>query len=684
MEQVRHGAVAAEWRAPFALAPAGRLSIRRAAAAFLVYAVAFYFAFHYGMSFSQVSASPFWFPDSILLCALLLVPMRWWWVFVLGALPIRLAVGGPDVPVEFALTTFVIDSTKCALSAAGLRYLLADPLRLRTVREYALYCLVAVLLVPALGAFAGASARSALGYDYWVSWQQWFLGNVVTHLVVTPAILYGIPGAAKAFASPRSSRWVEGLLVAVGVLVTSYAAFRVAPGSDSISDLQYYAPVPFLFWAALRFGILGASGAVVLISVVSVEAALGGRGPFAGGSPNDIALALQQFLLLRAAPLYLVAILSEQKDAAEEELIASERRYRDVVESQADLVCRFLPDGTLSFVNEAFCRAFRQSREALVGTDLMALLPEAVRALARAEIERCGRQQGGRGEWECQALLPGSDTQWQHWLCHAVDDTRLHVEEFQAICQDITDRKRAEEADRKLTHASRMAVMGELTAMVAHEIKQPLTAILTNADAAEILLRSTNPSLQELREIFADIRASDLQANDAIRRVRALVQKQEICLQPMDLNANISEVLRLSAGDLLRSRVVVRNELAPSLPLVSADRIHLQHVVLNLVVNAMDAMKDTPAPNRFLTVRTSYDGGDEVEVVVADRGHGIALDKLAGVFDSFFTTKSEGMGLGLSIARSIVRSHRGRIWADNQADGGASLHFTLKVHGVAA
>jgi C4-dicarboxylate-specific signal transduction histidine kinase len=152
----------------------------------------------------------------------------------------------------------------------------------------------------------------------------------------------------------------------------------------------------------------------------------------------------------------------------------------------------------------------------------------------------------------------------------------------------------------------------------------------------------------------------------------------------MDLNANISEVLRLSAGDLLRSRVVVRNELAPSLPLVSADRIHLQHVVLNLVVNAMDAMKDTPAPNRFLTVRTSYDGGDEVEVVVADRGHGIALDKLAGVFDSFFTTKSEGMGLGLSIARSIVRSHRGRIWADNQADGGASLHFTLKVHGFAA
>ncbi len=683
MEQVRDGEVASQWRAPFTLGNAGRLSVTRAAAAFLVYAVAFSFAFRYGMSFSHVTASPFWFPDSILLCALLLSPMRWWWMFVLGALPIRLALGGPDVPVEFAVTTFAIDSIKCAISAAALRHLLADPLRWRTVRDYALYCLVAVLLVPALGAFAGASARSALGYDYWASWQQWFLGNVLTHLIVTPAILYGIPRAARAFTAPRSNRWIEGLLVAAGLFLTSYAAFHVAPGVDGIADPWFYAPVPFLFWAALRFGILGASGALVLISVISVEAALSGRGPFAGGSPNDVALALQQFLLLRAAPLFLVAILSEQKDAAENELTASERRYRDVVESQADLVCRFLPDGTLSFVNEAFCRAFQRSRDSLVGTSFVALLPESARGLARAEIERCG-QRGERGDWECQAPLPGQAVGWQHWLCHSVVDVRSRVEEFQAICHDITDRKRAEEADRSLTHASRMAVMGELTAMVAHEIKQPLTAILSNTDAAEILLRSPDPSLKELREILADIRASDLQANESIRRVRALVQKQEICLQPMDLNSTIADVLRLTTGDLLRTRVALRNELAPSLPLVFADRVHLQHVVLNVVLNAMDAMKDTPSASRSLTVRTSYDGGDDVEVVVADRGHGIAPDKLSGVFESFFTTKSEGMGLGLSIARSIIRSHRGRIWAENEPDGGASLHFTVKVHRDAA
>ena len=310
--------------------------------------------------------------------------------------------------------------------------------------------------------------------------------------------------------------------------------------------------MPFLFWAALRFGILGASGAVVLISVDFGRGGAQRPRPFRGGSPNDIALALQQFLLLRAAPLYLVAILSEQKDAAEHELTASERRYRDVVESQADLVCRFLPDGTLSFVNEAFCRAFQRSREALVGTNFIALLPEAARGLARAEIERCGGNREDVATGNVRRSLPWSDVALAALAVSSVVDARSHVEEFQAICQDITDRKRAEEADRSLTHASRMAVMGELTAMVAHEIKQPLTAILTNTDAAEILLRSPDPSLQELREIFADIRASDLQANEAIRRVRALVQKQEICLQPMDLNATISDVLRLTAGDLLR------------------------------------------------------------------------------------------------------------------------------------
>ena len=656
------------------------MPIVRAVAAFCLYEALFYVAYRYGMSFSHVTASPFWFPDSVLLCALLLTPARWWWTFLLGALPIRLGIAGAsELPLWFLLDTFAIDSAKGVLTALALRRFLSDPLQPRTVRDFALYCLFAVLLVPGAAAFGGAGARYALGHDYWASWQQWFLGNVLAHVVVTPAILWGIPDAARALPGSRPSRWIEGLLVAIGLVVTSVFAFRTPAVAMGFAEPLFYAPVPFLFWAALRFGMAGASGAVVVISVVAVEQALLGHGPFAGGSPNETAVALQQFLLLRAAPLYLVAILIEQKQAAEKDLIESEQRYREVVESQTDLMCRFSPNGTLSFVNEAFCRYFQRKREALVGSDFFGLLSTTVRDGARAQVGLAIRQDGGCGEWECQVAEPGGMVGWQHWRCHAVVGARAALKELQAIGHDITDRKRAEEANRSLIHASRLAAVGKLTAMVAHEINQPLGAILSNADAAEMLLDVADPPLGEIREILSDIRRSDLRAHEAIVRIRALLSKREISLEPIDLNRAIADVLRLTAADLLRRQIAVRSELPPSLPPVSGDLVHLQQVLLNLVANAMDAMRDIPAASRLLAVRTSRDGLDAVEVVVADCGHGIAPDNLPGIFDSFFTTKSDGMGLGLSIARSIVESHGGRIWAENRVGGGAAFHFTVKV-----
>ena len=397
MTQASDGELTVERHAPHAPWRVDRLPLARAVAAFCLYEASFCLAYRYGMSFSHATASPFWFPDSVLLCALLLTPRRWWWAFVLGALPIRLALGPSELPLWFLLDAFLIDSVKGIVIALALRRFLSDPLHLRTARDFALYCLIAVVLVPAMGAFAGAGARFLLGHDYWTSWQQWFLGNVLTHLVVTPAILYGIPGAARALAHSRPNRWIEGLLVTVGLVITAYVALHAPAGAGGFAEPRFYLPVPFLFWAALRFGMSGASGAVVVISCISVEAALQGHGPFAGRSPHDTALALQQFLLLRAAPLYLMAILIEQKRAADEALIRSERRYREVVESQNELVCRFLPDGTLSFVNEAFCRTFQCKRWALLGSEFVALLPEAVHDIARAQIGRAEPWAGGIG-----------------------------------------------------------------------------------------------------------------------------------------------------------------------------------------------------------------------------------------------------------------------------------------------
>ena len=424
--------------------------IARKLAIFLLYLASYYVAYRFGMSFSQATASPFWFPDSVLLCALLLTPTRYWWMFVLGALPIRLAPAADiQLPLWFLLDTFAIDSAKGVVAALALRHFLADALRLRTVRDFAVYCSIAVLLVPAAAALFGASARYFLGNDYWEAWQQWFLGDALTQLVITPAILYGLPGLERSLKRASPARWTEALVVTLGLVIAGYVAFHTPSGARGFAEPQFYAPIPFLFWAALRFGIPGASGAVAVIAIISVSAALRGDGPFTGRSPDDTALALQEFLLLRAVPLYLVGILTEQKEAADEGLTKSEQRYREVVESQTELVCRFLADGTLSFVSEAFCRAFHREREALVGANFLGLMLAQTRLLAQAQIALALRS--GRGEWECQVPLPEGKIGWQHWVCHVVGQTDTRVIELQAIGRDITDRKRAEEADRSLS-----------------------------------------------------------------------------------------------------------------------------------------------------------------------------------------------------------------------------------------
>ena len=245
-----------------------------------------------------------------------------------------------------------------------------------------------------------------------------------------------------------------------------------------------------------------------------------------------------------------------------------------------------------------------------------------------------------------------------------------------SIVRDISERKRAEEARRDLAHASRLAIVGELTASIAHEINQPLGAILSNADAAEMLLESTPAALDEVRQILHDIRKDDLRASEVILHLRALLRKRELEMQPLDLNVVTSEVLTLVHAESLRRGIVMETDLAVNLPAVRGDKVHLQQVLLNLVLNGMEAMADIPEAKR-LAVRTLVNENGCVEIAVTDAGSGIPPDRLRSLFDPFFSTKKEGMGLGLSIARSLVEAHGGRIWAENNVGGGATFRFTV-------
>ncbi|MGO9635366.1 MAG: ATP-binding protein [Steroidobacteraceae bacterium] len=231
----------------------------------------------------------------------------------------------------------------------------------------------------------------------------------------------------------------------------------------------------------------------------------------------------------------------------------------------------------------------------------------------------------------------------------------------------------------QLTHLSRVSMLGELSGSLAHEISQPLTAILSNAHAAQLLLGRSEPDLNELREILRDIVADDERGGEIVRRLRLLLKRGEVQFQPLSANELVEEVLKLLRGELIDRGVTAHSELAPSLPVLQADRVELQQVLINLITNACDAMADMPREARALTIRTGLDGNGFVLISVCDAGPGIAEGKLEQVFEPFFTSKANGVGLGLSVCRTIVNAHGGKLWAEHNSDRGATFRLLLPV-----
>jgi C4-dicarboxylate-specific signal transduction histidine kinase len=245
---------------------------------------------------------------------------------------------------------------------------------------------------------------------------------------------------------------------------------------------------------------------------------------------------------------------------------------------------------------------------------------------------------------------------------------------------DVTERRNKErDAARQrdeVAHLSRVAMLGELSGSLAHELNQPLTAILSNAQAAQRFLRQSPPRIEALEEILADIVKSDHRAGAVIQRLRSLLRKEEAQRHPVDVNEMVEESLHLMRSDLMNRHVVVGTALEDRLPLVNGDRNQLQQVLLNFVINGCDAMDGVEADRRLL-VRTRTTPRGSVEVSVTDHGAGIPPADLERVFEPFVTTKPHGLGLGLAICRSIVEAHGGLVWATNNADRGASLHCEL-------
>jgi PAS domain S-box-containing protein len=248
-------------------------------------------------------------------------------------------------------------------------------------------------------------------------------------------------------------------------------------------------------------------------------------------------------------------------------------------------------------------------------------------------------------------------------------------------CQDITTQQRsrleAERLRRDLTHVGRVTTMGEMAAALAHELNQPLTAILSNAHAGERYLAQAVPPLDEIRELLQDVMGDARRAGEVIQRLRSLLRKEEVRFRPLDVNQVVQEIATLLHTETVIRNVVLDLDLAPELPVVRGDRIQLQQVLLNLVLNGMEAIGPIGEGRRIVLQTLQADG--TVRIAVRDQGPGIPGDKLSHIFETFYTTKQDGMGMGLAISRSIVEAHGGRIWAENNPDGGATVSFGLPV-----
>lgn len=280
--------------------------------------------------------------------------------------------------------------------------------------------------------------------------------------------------------------------------------------------------------------------------------------------------------------------------------------------------------------------------------------------------------------------MPGGAIKHLHLLGHPVFDDSGELVEYIGTVMDVTERQRSEEALRKaqadLAHVSRVTTLGELTASIAHEVNQPLGSIINNANACLGLLPDGAPQLTEVREALAEIILGADQAGAVITRVRQLVRKAPSERTALNLRNVVADVLALARHETTARQVIIRTEFAGDMPSVKGDRVQLQQVLLNLVVNGMDAMNATEESKRILTIwdrHETRDGESWCLLGVRDAGTGLKPEEVDRLFEAFYTTKPHGMGMGLAISRSIIEAHGGRLWAEANQGPGATFLFSL-------
>ncbi|MFC4313559.1 ATP-binding protein [Steroidobacter flavus] len=766
----------------------------------------YYLAASLDLALRGPDAVPVLSPQHGVLIALLMVtPYERWWALAAAVLPAHLiAYWSTGLPVGQLAWQALFSLGLSTSIGTALRLLLGQRSPFDNLQDFSLYVVTGVIAGPALlTIFSPSVALAWIAGNREQALAHWQTGTVASALAILTwsswiyLALLPQPGWLQ---KRTPKQYVEALTIAAALLACFQLTF--------ISDAEHHAALYLFFipllWQSVRFGVDAAAMAVTLIATLASSAEHIPHSVRLRDAPQAATIDLQIFLIVMTLIAVVIAIVVEERRRVAQAAAESDARYRAIVDSQTDFVCRSLPDTTLTFANAAICRYFGMPREKVLGVQWLQFVPSDTRGelrqalgratpenptfmlkhpvtlpdgrtgwhewtntaifdseqrlvefqgtgrditeLARAELalrqnderlsfiaraacdliyewdivrgELWSSSGGERNEcapsvrhlsvetWgncvhpvdrdrvarDCRVALRGSATTWEaeylyigrggppRWVRHRayiVRDRNGKAVRMIGAITDRSDRKNLEEANRTLERFARLAMVGQITASIAHEINQPLGAIRYNAEAGLLFLNRDNYDKDEFQEIFDDIRRDNRRASDLVTRLRELLHDHELRLDPIDVNDVIRDVVKLMRVESRQRHVQLETQCS-ELPTVLGDYGRLQQVLLNLILNGMDAMAGQPEACRRIAIRTARVGATRIQVEVADRGCGIDPATLPKMFDSFFTSKAQGMGLGLAIARSIVEAHGGRIWAENNADGaGATLIFQI-------
>jgi PAS domain S-box-containing protein len=414
------------------------------------------------------------------------------------------------------------------------------------------------------------------------------------------------------------------------------------------------------------------------------------KGLLLSGEPGEIEARIRRhdgiyrWFLIRVAPFRdeSGAILRWYGTATDiDERKRSEARHRVVVETASDAVVSIDESGAIIFANPATKRIFGYNPEELIGKPLTVLMPGAMRKFHEAGLKRYLETGERRLNWQGTEVTArranGEEFPAEVSFGEMTADQR---KVFTGFIRDISEKKRAEEELRntqeELARMMRVMTIGQLTASIAHEVNQPLSGIITNASTCLRMLKGDPPNIDGARETAQRTIRDGNRASDVITRLRTLFSKKQTEIEPLDLNEAAREVIALLSGELQSNKVVLKQEFSDRLPIVHGDRVQLQQVILNLLRNASDAMSSVEDRPRQVVLRTELEG-EHVRLLVQDSGVGFTPEVASKMFESFYTTKSDGMGVGLSVSRSIIEANHGRLWATPNEGPGATFAFSI-------